>query len=84
MVLAERLRDRIEHHEFMTDGGPVRITVSLGIAQIPGQTIRTAADWIVAAEFALYEAKAEGGNGVAIRMSDLSASVESAVSAVAA
>ena len=42
-VLAERLRDHIGRQEFDTDGGRVRITVSLGIAQLPDRTTQTVA-----------------------------------------
>jgi diguanylate cyclase (GGDEF)-like protein len=82
-VLAERLRDQIERYEFDADGGRVRITVSLGIAQIPDRSIRTVPDWIAAADAALYEAKGGGRNGVVIHTPDRSSPVESAVGAVA-
>lgn len=65
-VLAERLRDRIGRHEFDTDGGCVRITVSVGIAQLPDGTIHAVSEWMAAADVALYDAKASGRNGVVI------------------
>lgn len=65
-VLAERLRDHIERQEFDADGGRVRITVSLGIAQLPERTIQTVSEWMAAADAALYEAKGGGRNGVVI------------------
>ncbi len=65
-VLAERLRNQIEHHEFDVDGGRVRITVSMGIAQIQDRTISTVPEWMAAADAALYEAKGGGRNGVVI------------------
>jgi len=83
-VLAERLRDQIERHEFNADGGRVRITVSLGIAQIPDRSVHTVPDWMAAADAALYEAKGGGRNGVVIHTPDRSSPVESAVEAVAA
>jgi diguanylate cyclase (GGDEF)-like protein len=83
-VLAERLRGQIERHEFDADGGRVRITVSIGIAQIPDGTIRTVPEWMAAADAALYEAKGGGRNGVVIHTPDRSPSVVSAVDAVAA
>lgn len=69
-VLAERLRDQIKYHAFDVDGGPVRITVSVGIAQIPDQTIGTVSEWMAAADAALYEAKGCGRNGVVIHTTD--------------
>lgn len=65
-VLAERLRNQIEQHEFDVDGGCVRITVSMGIAQIQDRTISTVPEWMAAADAALYEAKGGGRNGVVI------------------
>ena len=82
-VLAERLRDQIERHEFGADGGRVRITVSVGIAQLPGRTIRTVPDWMAAADAALYEAKSGGRNSVVIHAPDRSSPAASAVAAVA-
>ena len=69
-ALAERLRERIERHEFDADGGHVRITVSVGIAQTPDRAIRTVPEWMAAADVALYEAKGGGRNGVAIHTPD--------------
>lgn len=66
VVLAERLRDQIEYHAFDVDGRSVRVTVSMGIAQIPDKTISTVTEWMVAADAALYEAKDCGRNGVVI------------------
>ena len=69
-VLAERLRDRIGRHEFDTDGGRVRITVSMGIAQLPDVTIHRVSEWMAAADAALYDAKGSGRNGVVIHTPD--------------
>ncbi|MDO8357232.1 MAG: diguanylate cyclase [Nitrospirota bacterium] len=69
-VLAERLRYQIEHHVFGVDGESVRITVSVGIAQIPDKTIGTVPEWMAAADAALYEAKGCGRNGVVIHTTD--------------
>jgi diguanylate cyclase (GGDEF)-like protein len=81
-VLAERLRDQIERREFAAGGGCVRITVSVGIAQIPDRTIRTVSGWIAAADAALYEAKGGGRNGVVIHTPDRSSPVAPAVDGV--
>lgn len=83
-VLAERLRARIERHEFQVDGGCVRITVSVGIAQLPDRTIHTVPDWMAGADAALYEAKGGGRNGVVIHTPGGSSPVASSVDVVAA
>jgi diguanylate cyclase (GGDEF)-like protein len=60
-VIAERLRQRIEHTEF-----PKRkVTVSIGIASCSSE-IDTPEDIIGAADHALYEAKNHGRNNVQI------------------
>jgi diguanylate cyclase (GGDEF)-like protein len=69
-VLAERLRDQIGRHEFDTDGGRVRITVSMGIAQLPDGTIHAVSEWMAAADAAMYDAKGSGRNGVVIHTPD--------------
>lgn len=80
-VLAERLRAQIERHEFEADGGRVRLTVSMGIAQIPDETIRTVPEWMAAADAALYDAKGGGRNGVVIHTQDRAAASIAAVAA---
>lgn len=77
-VLAERLRDQIERHEFDVDGERVRITVSVGIAQLPDRTIRTVPEWMAAADAALYDVKGGGRNGVVIHTPGRSSLVASA------
>lgn len=75
-VLAERIRARIERHEFETAGGRVKVTVSVGIAQIPEKAIRTVSHWIAAADAALYRAKDSGRNRVVIHAADRCSPVE--------
>ena len=60
-VIAERLRQRIEHTEFPKR----RVTVSIGIASCSSE-IETPADIVGAADHALYEAKNHGRNNVRI------------------
>ena len=75
-VLAERLRRQIENHEFQAGGGPVRVTVSIGIAHIPDTSIRSVPDWIMAADTALYDAKTLGRNRVVMHVPYQRVSVE--------
>jgi diguanylate cyclase (GGDEF)-like protein/PAS domain S-box-containing protein len=59
---AERLRSAVSGTEFDTPGGPVHITVSLGIASyVPGETMETL---IERADAAMYVAKRTGRNRV--------------------
>ena len=66
--LAERLRERIERHLFISRAGQVRITASMGVAVAPDLDVATSSDWVTIAESALKEAKAQGRNCVAIHV----------------
>jgi diguanylate cyclase (GGDEF)-like protein len=70
LVLAERLRRQIECQAFEAGEESVRMTASIGIAQIPDISIASMSDWIAAADSALYDAKALGRNRVAVHMPD--------------
>jgi two-component system cell cycle response regulator len=60
-VIAERIRARIAEAVFPTELGPLRITVSLGVATFPGSG-RTKARLVEAADACLYQAKRGGRN----------------------
>ena len=57
IVAAERLRRQVASHEFPQAG--LRCTISVGLAEI-NPTISSVNDWVVAADKALYVAKARG------------------------
>jgi diguanylate cyclase (GGDEF)-like protein len=61
MVLAERLRKRIERSPCPHDGHPIAVTVSIGVAATPATTT---AELIDAADRAMYRAKRAGRNRV--------------------
>jgi diguanylate cyclase (GGDEF)-like protein len=61
MVLAERLRTRIEAQTVQIDGREIRCTISLGIAQASDST-ESHRQWIESADQALYKAKQTGRN----------------------
>jgi diguanylate cyclase (GGDEF)-like protein len=61
MVLAERLRTRIEALTVGFDEHEIRFTISLGIAQVSDAT-ESYGHWIECADQALYEAKRSGRN----------------------
>lgn len=64
LVAAERLRANVAEHTFLTtEGEPVNITISIGLATFPGDG-KSRADLIDMADKALYSAKNAGRNCV--------------------
>lgn len=62
MIMAERLRKKVEATDLMTNfGKPVRLTISLGVTTFTGENL-TEEDLIRRADEALYRAKADGRN----------------------
>ena len=70
LVIAERIRTRLEGATFPTELGPVRVTLSLGVATFPGDG-KDKARLVEVADACLYHAKRSGRNRSA-RSSDLS------------
>lgn len=66
--LAERLREHIERHLFVSQSGQVRTTASIGLAAVPDLGVTSSLDWMTIAGAALREAKAQGRNCVAIHV----------------
>ncbi len=65
-IIAERLRKKIEQHEFSTTSGePFHITTSIGIAIYPGDAA-SPENLVSCADQALYQAKNEGRNRVVL------------------
>ncbi len=60
---AERLREAIERHRFVYDGGRIRITASIGVAVWPDDG-RDAESLLNAVDRSLYSAKERGRNRV--------------------
>ncbi|MDD5292378.1 MAG: diguanylate cyclase [Candidatus Omnitrophica bacterium] len=70
---AETIRSRIENEDyFMTDTGPLKVTVSIGVASFPMMDIPTADDMVKLADAALYEAKKQGKNRVIVFSNEIS------------
>jgi diguanylate cyclase (GGDEF)-like protein len=61
-VLAERLRQVVEEHEFPDEAGTGHITVSVGIAAFHPDD--AGSELVTRADLAMYGVKATGGNGV--------------------
>jgi diguanylate cyclase (GGDEF)-like protein len=61
LVLAERVREAVERATLVASP-PIRVTVSAGVASVPDPTITAAAEFVAAADGALYRAKRAGRN----------------------
>lgn len=61
-ITAERLRKVIEASEWDTPKGMLRVTISLGIAEMHGTTINSTEELIDCADSALYQSKRAGRN----------------------
>ena len=67
IAFAERLRDKIQSHAFdVGKGEPLKVTVSIGVADFPEAKVETAEDLLDCADQALYRAKAGGRNLVCV------------------
>jgi diguanylate cyclase (GGDEF)-like protein len=62
LATAERLRHGVEALDFRVEGERVPLTLSAGVAAFPELYIKTAAELILFADEALYEAKRRGRN----------------------
>jgi len=62
-ILAERIRHRVAEDPVQTDAGPVRVTVSVGVAAMEAGT-RNPEELFKRADAALYDAKQAGRNRV--------------------
>jgi diguanylate cyclase (GGDEF)-like protein len=70
VVFAERLRREIAGLEIETDDVTFQITVSIGIATFPESPVSTPDELLKAADAALYRAKENGRNQVAVADSE--------------
>ena len=68
-VCGERIRRGAEQLRIETSSGPIRITVSVGVAGTQGGRDIDPADLMTAADEALYAAKEQGRNCVSVAMS---------------
>lgn len=61
IIPLERFREKVEEHEFIYNGEPVKITVSIGVSEYT-EGVNTTRDLIECADKALYKAKEDGRN----------------------
>jgi diguanylate cyclase (GGDEF)-like protein len=66
IAFAERVRAQIEKRAFCETQGPLSVTVSVGVSVCPSDGVESAEDLFARADDALYRAKAEGRNRVAV------------------
>ncbi len=62
--VAERIREMILRCAFFPGPDATSVTVSIGVASVPGQHVQSATSLIEAADQALYQAKGQGKNRV--------------------
>jgi len=67
-VLAERIRNAVEQHQFEARERIIPVTVSIGVATFPDSRVRSAGDLIVQSDETMYEAKRSGRNRVCARV----------------
>jgi diguanylate cyclase (GGDEF)-like protein len=60
MAIAERIREAIASHPVLYNGHAISVTASIGVAAWrEGETL---SQWLMRADYALYEAKRDGRN----------------------
>lgn len=65
MIIAERIRKKVEDYEFIAQNLSIRLTVSLGVANCPKHTL-TAEGLIKKADAAMYRAKELSKNSIRV------------------
>jgi diguanylate cyclase (GGDEF)-like protein len=67
IVVAERLRSTVAGYSFPGEEGPLRVTVSIGVAEFKPERMRSASEIIAEADKALYQSKEMGRNRVTVQ-----------------
>jgi diguanylate cyclase (GGDEF)-like protein len=66
LVVAERLRKRVEGHEFPGNDGPLHVTISVGVTEFDAESAYAPTEIIRDADRALYQSKEHGRNMVTV------------------
>ena len=64
VIFAERVRQRVQAHNFGSQDMPVSVTVSIGVACAPDDRVTSPESLLALTDAALYRAKADGRNVV--------------------
>jgi len=70
LVVGERMRKAVEAHKFVYDGSNIPVTISVGVAVLPDETVKDANDLVSHADQALYKSKHGGRNRVTLHKVD--------------
>jgi two-component system, cell cycle response regulator len=70
LIVAERIRTKLESAEFKKDSANTKITASIGISVCPDDRIKDADELLRTADEALYRAKQDGRNCIRIAFND--------------
>lgn len=70
LTAAQRLLDNVRAHRFVVANAPINVTISIGVASYPVHSV-TADELLSCADVAMYEAKEQGRNRVALFSRDL-------------
>jgi len=65
-VVAERIRERVEKQLFPGEEGPLRVTISIGVAEFIPKRMSSPSQIIAEADKALYHSKESGRNRVTV------------------
>jgi two-component system cell cycle response regulator len=65
-IVGDRMRKAVEGHRFTFEGTLIPVTISVGIAGLPDDTVKDATDLVARADKALYQSKHGGRNRVTI------------------
>ena len=65
-IICERIREKIENHEFITQNQSLKITVSIGVTEFSGEEELSQKKLISLADEAMYLAKTLGRNRICL------------------
>jgi len=63
-LVAGRLREKVDKHEFSGRDGPLHVTISVGVTEFNRDTMKSASQMVGVADAAMYQSKEGGRNRV--------------------